>query len=788
MTGQHHCSSCNSQESTQTAIDPVCGMTVSKDTAAGSSTYHGTTYVFCHPGCLKKFEGNPKQYLSKKSQTTNQSIAISGSVAVTGSAAISGADYFCPMHPEIVQNHPGDCPKCGMSLEAQSGDSGAELKDLKRRLIIAICLSLPVVAIHLSEMFIGNSLHIHGNFLHWIEFLITSVVVFFSGSIFFKRAYSSVINRSPNMFTLIALGVGAAFAYSTFATIVPLLLPKVFLDHSGVPYVYFEAAAVITVLTLFGQVLESLSRSRTNDSIQSLLSLAPSTARLVTPDGKEIDVPLEQIKTGDIIRVRPGESVPADGIILDGNSTLDESIITGEPLPVAKATGDKAIGATINNTGSFTMKVEQIGVSSLLGQIIQLCQEAQLTKAPIQQLVDHMASFFVPVVILAALFTMVVWASIGQYAFALLNSIAVLIIACPCALGLATPMSVTVAIGRGAHSGILIKEARSLQLLKSVDTVVVDKTGTLTEGKPQVSSIITCGALTQQELLCLVGSVELQSEHPLASAILHEARTHNLILKPCTNFWSTPGKGIGATIDGHNVIIGNARLMDELSISIQALTQAAEQLSKQGHSVLFMSIDKQAAGLISVTDPIKATTGSAIKDLKKQNINVVMLTGDNKITASAVAQQLGITEIYSEVLPTDKAAIVKQLQASGHKVAMAGDGINDSPALTQADVGIAMGTGTDIAMKQASIVLVKGDLQGIARVIKLSNATMNNIHWNLLLAFGYNIVAIPIAAGVLYPMFGLLLNPMIASLAMSLSSVSVIANSLRLRRVDLTLK
>ncbi len=761
-------------------IDPVCGMKVDPKTAAGSHEFGGKTYFFCNPHCLHKFKGNETAYLHKGDKPVQV-------------AAVPGAQYFCPMHPEVVQDHPGDCPKCGMSLEARGGDTeaaNAELKDMLHRLRFAAALTVPVVVIGMMEMFLGARINgaMPMGFWHWAQMFLTAPVVLLSGSIFFQRAYKSLVNRSPNMFTLIAMGVAVGFGYSVIATIAPWLVPPSFMMPGGMPYVYFEAAATITTLALLGQVLETRARAKTTDAIKSLMSLAPSTARLVRPDGTEVDVPLDSVAAGSLLRVRPGEHVPADGVIAEGGSSIDESVMTGEPLPVEKVAGDKVIGGTTNGNGTFVVRVERAGKDSLLAQVVELARNAQLTRAPIQALADTVSNYFVPVVMCIALATFAVWSFIGpepRMMLALINAISVLIIACPCALGLATPMAVTVAVGRGAHSGVLVREARALQAMEKVDTIVVDKTGTLTEGKAQLGTVFTTSGADQDELLALAASVERYSEHPLAAPMVAAAQSKRLALYESVNFAAKPGKGITAKIGGNTVAVGNLALLSELSVKAGSLAAEAERLRQQGHTVMFVVVGGTVAGLISVVDPIKSSAKAAVEALKQQGIRVVMLTGDSKTTAQAVATQLGISQVEAEVLPTEKAAVVKRLQQQGRRVAMAGDGINDAPALALADVGIAMGTGTDIAKQNADVVLVKGDLQGIVRLLNLSRAVMSNVKQNLVLAFGYNLLAVPIAAGVLYPVFGLLLNPIIAALAMSFSSVSVIANSLRLRRVKL---
>jgi Cu+-exporting ATPase len=762
------------------AVDPVCHMTVDPASAASSCEYKGTKYYFCCPGCLKKFSGNEERYLHPDD-----------SVSPPSKPAPAGAEFFCPMDPEVIQDSPGDCPKCGMALEPRAGSSATgdeEMKDMLHRLRVGAFLAVPAIVLGMLEHTLGHKLHesIPSDFLHWMLMLLTAPVIFLSGSIFFQRAYKSLVNRSPNMFTLIGLGVGVAFGYSAFATIFPAAVPAAFLLHEGAPVVYFEAAAAITILALLGQVLELRARAKTTSAIRALVSLAPKQARLVHADGREEDVAIELVKVGNTLRVRPGESIPADGAVLVGTSSVDQSIMTGEPLPVVKSSGDKVIGGTVNGTGSFTMKAEKVGKDTLLSQVVELARAAQLSRVPIQSLVDRVAAYFVPGVLLTALLTFAAWAVFGaSLSQALLCAISVLIIACPCALGLATPMSITVAIGRGAQAGVLVKDAGALQALETVDTLVVDKTGTLTEGKPTVDTVIAGAGYDEHTILALAAAVENQSEHPLASALLAAARKRGLSLATVSDFASIPGKGVVATVGGRQVAVGNLKLLNDLSITAVGFMARADELRRQGHSTFYVAVDGWTAGLVSVVDPVKASAKDAVAQLQKQGMRVVMLTGDGQSTAEAVAKQLGIKEVIADVLPTEKAAVVKQLQLEGRRVAMAGDGVNDSPALAQANVGIAMGTGTDIAIQHADIVLVQGDLRGIVKALNLSRAMMSNIKQNLVLAFGYNLLAVPLAAGLLFPVFGLLLSPMIASAAMSLSSVSVIANSLRLRNSKL---
>jgi Cu+-exporting ATPase len=698
------------------------------------------------------------------------------------------------MHPEIVSNKPGSCPKCGMSLEprtvAAELQENPELVEMRRRFWISLVLTLPVFVIGMSHMLPGNPLHhiASVSLLNWLQLALTTPVVLWGGWPFFQRGWASIANRSLNMFTLIATGTGVAYVYSLVATLFPDIFPASFRVDGGSPAVYFESAAVITSLVLLGQVLELRARSQTSMAIQELLSLAPKTARVVRPDGREEDIPLDRVTVGDLLRVRPGEKVPVDGTVVEGTSSVDESTITGEPTPVQKQSGDAVTGATINGTGSFVMKAERIGKDTLLSQIVQMVAEAQRSKASIQRLADVVSGYFVPAVIVIAGASFAAWALVGpepRMTYALLSAVAVLIIACPCALGLATPMSVMVATGRGARAGVLIKNAEALETLEKVDTIVVDKTGTLTEGRPKLASVSPQPAFTELELLSLAASIERSSEHPLASAIVSGAKEAGATLKAVSEFRSITGKGVVGKVSGATVALGNAGLLNDLAVPLGTLPDQAQALRDQGQTAIFIAVDGKAAGLLSVADPIKPSTAGAIAALHRERIRVVMLSGDNRTTAEAVARKLGIDEVYAEVLPTHKADVIKRLKAEGRRVAMAGDGINDAPALAQADVGIAMGTGTDIAMHTAGVVLVKGDLRGIVRALKLSRAMMRNIRQNLFLAFVYNALSVPLAAGILYPFIGLLLSPMIASAAMSLSSVSVIGNALRLRRVEL---
>jgi Cu+-exporting ATPase len=758
-------------------IDPVCGMTVDPATAAGSYEYQGKTYYFCNPHCLHRFREDPERFLQKTS-------------AVEAVEVKAGAKYTCPMHPEIIRDGPGSCPICGMALEpvtvSLEEEENPELVDMTRRFWVSLVLAVPVFAIGMSDLIPGQPLQhrVSPAVLGWVQLLLATPVVLWGGWPFFVRAWQSIVNRSLNMFTLIGLGVAVAYVFSLVAVVAPQLFPASFRGHGGAVPVYFEAAAVITTLVLLGQVLELRARSQTGNAIRALLGLAPRTARRVGSDGQEEDVPLDHVHVGDRLRVRPGEKVPVDGAILEGSSAVDESMVTGEPIPVEKRSGDRVIGATVNGRGSFVMRAERVGSETLLAQIVQMVAEAQRSRAPIQKLADVVSSYFVPLVVAIAVVTFIVWSIWGpepRMAYGLVNAVAVLIIACPCALGLATPMSIMVATGKGAHSGVLFRNAEAIEVMRKVDTLVVDKTGTLTEGKPKLVSIVTAAGVEEATLLRLAASLERSSEHPLATAIVAGANERGVEAVDATGFDSITGKGVRGDVDGSQVLLGNRALLDEFKIDPGDLVEKAEHLRSEGQTVMFVAVDGRAAGLLGVADPIKSTTPDAVKQLHSEGIHIVMLTGDSRTTAEAVARKLGIDEVVAEVLPDQKVDAVKRFQSSGRVVAMAGDGINDAPALAQADVGIAMGTGTDVAMKSAGVTLVKGDLRGIARARVLSRATMSNIKQNLFFAFVYNSLGVPIAAGILYPFFGLLLSPMIAAAAMSFSSVSVIANALRLR-------
>jgi Cu+-exporting ATPase len=759
--------------------DPVCGMQFPPEKAAGKLEYEGQTYYFCNPGCLEKFRHSPQDYLGRKDPSTTRKSAADH---MKETAAI----YTCPMDPEVLEDHPGSCPKCGMALEPQTvslqDEDNPELITMKHRFWICLVLTIPVFMIAMGEMVSGV---VYGGGA-WFQFLLATPVVLWGGWPFFQRGWSSILNRSLNMFTLIAVGTGTAYLYSVVAVLFPRLLPESFAGRHGAPDVYFEASAVIITLVLLGQILELRARSKTSSAIREMLGLVPKTARVVRDGRHESDIPLDQIQPGDRMRVRPGEKVPVDGVILDGASSIDESMITGEPIPVEKSIGAKVVGGTVNGSGSFIMRAEKVGRDTLLAQIVRMVSEAQRSRAPIQRLADRVSSYFVPAVILVAIVTFVVWATVGpepKLAYALVNAVAVLIIACPCALGLATPMSIMVGTGRGAHAGVLIKNAEALEILEKVDALVVDKTGTLTEGKPSIAFIEVTGNRTEEEILRLAASLEQGSEHPLAAAIVGAAKERGIKLLKVSEFRSTTGKGIQGIVDGHNLAIGNSKFLEELGM--ESAIPSAKELKLQEQTVVFVMIDRVYAGLLSVSDPIKVSAAETIRKLHKQQIRLVMVTGDSRINAEVVARKLKIKDVEAEVSPGRKGEVIRQLQDQGKIVAMAGDGINDAPALAQADVGIAMGTGTDVAIQSAGITLLKGDLRGVVRARRLSRSTMRNIRENLFFAFFYNIIGVPIAAGALFPAFGLLLSPMIASAAMTFSSVSVISNALRLRHLKL---
>ena len=769
--------------------DPVCGMAVEESTAAGRTSYQGQTYFFCSSNCLNKFSANPSGFVSATSRAQH-AVAPSPVVTTNQPPQSSAVEYTCPMHPEIVRRAPGTCPKCGMALEprnAAAPEDTTELRDMTRRFWFATALTLPLVLIAMGDMLpIGQLLSPRSRV--WVEVLLATPVCTWAAWPFYTRALQSVLQRSLNMFTLIGLGVSVAYVYSLIAALVPQIFPASFRDTAGEVALYFEAAGVIVTLILLGQVLELKARSRTGAAIKKLLGLAPKTARRVRADGTDEDVPLEAIAVGDRLRVRPGEKVPVDGVVLEGVSTIDESMLTGEPIPVQKQTHDRVVGATINGTGSLVMRADKVGADTLLARIVAMVAEAQRSRAPIQKLADTVAGLFVPIVLLVAVVTFIVWATWGpqpRLAYALINAIAVLIIACPCALGLATPMSIMVAMGKGAGMGILFRNAEAIELLRKVDTLVIDKTGTLTEGKPKLVTVFATAPDGEMHVLQAAASLERGSEHPLAAAIVRGAEERGAALSVVRDFASITGKGVRGNIEDKNVALGNRALMDELHIDVAGLHARAETLRADGQTVMFVALDGQAIGLLGVADPIKDTSVEAINTLRADGVRIVMLTGDSRTTAQAVARTLSIDQVHAEVLPDQKAEIVRRLQSEGHIVAMAGDGINDAPALALAQVGIAMGTGTDVAMESAPVTLVKGDLRGIARARRLSRATLRNIKQNLFWAFAYNILGIPVAAGVLYPFFGLLLSPVIAAAAMSLSSVSVVANALRLNRVSM---
>jgi P-type Cu+ transporter len=755
-------------------------MTIAPEDAVGHVEHQGKTYYFCSESCLEEFRADPEGVLS-------------GSRKDTAPVAGEAVEYTCPMHPEVRQQGPGSCPICGMALEPVAitleETANEELIDMRRRFQWSLALTAPILAVMISEFIPGQPLQraIPHGALNWIELALATPVVLWGGWPFFVRGWASIVTRHLNMFTLIALGVGTAYAYSVVATIAPDLFPHSF-HMGGRVAVYFEPAAVIVVLVLLGQVLELTARGRTSAAIRGLLGLAPKTARRIDADGSEQDVPLEHVRVGDLLRVRPGERVPVDGTILEGRTVIDESMVTGEPVPVEKAVGTPVTGGTINSTGAIVIEARRVGADTLLAQIVRMVTEAQRSRAPIQRLADTVSAWFVPIVVVVALATFAVWAVYGpepRLAYALLNAVAVLIIACPCALGLATPMSIMVGTGRGAEAGVLIRNAEALEILERVTTLVVDKTGTLTEGKPKLTAIEVQPPIGESDLLRFAASLENVSEHPLAGAIVSGAAERGIGLVPVADFRSMTGKGVVGTIDRHTVAVGSLLQLQDLGIDASGLIDRADTLRRQGQTAVFVAIDGRAAGVLAVADPIKSTTREAVNALHRDGMSIVMLTGDNSTTAAAVARAVGIDRIEAEVLPDRKASRVRELQERGQRVAMAGDGINDAPALAQADVGIAMGTGTDIAIESSGVTLVKGDLRGIVRARRLSRATMRNIRQNLFFAFVYNVLGVPIAAGVLYPIVGLLLSPMIASAAMTFSSVSVIMNALRLRKTAL---
>jgi P-type Cu+ transporter len=757
-----------------THVDPICKMLVSPETAAGKFEFEGETYYFCSVGCLNKFRQNPRAFLEEKKTE----------------AESAGVEYTCPMHPEIVQIGAGTCPICGMALEPKvftlDDKPDPEYVDMKRRFFVSAVLTVPVFALAMAEMLPNFHTVISPKLSIWIQFILATPVVLWGGFPFFERAWSSIKNASPNMFTLIAIGTGAAFLFSVFALFFPELFPASMRDaHTNLIPAYFEAAAVITTLVLLGQVLELRARSQTSSAIRELLGLAPETATVVFDDGTETEIALKDVNIGAKLRVKANEKIPTDGSILEGETSVDESMVTGESIPVEKSAGDKVIGGTINGRRGFLMKAEKVGIDTLLAQIVRMVGEAQRSRAPIQRLADVVSSYFVPAVVVVAIVAFVFWLVFAGFSYALVAAVSVLIIACPCALGLATPMSIMVGTGHGARHGVLVKKAEALEILEKVDTIVVDKTGTLTEGKPKLQTIIPDSKfqIPEKELLRLAASLEKSSEHPLAEAIIRGAEERNIQLAKVENFESITGKGVVGTVEGRRVLLGNEKLLPE--DQRPETEDQSNALRAEGQTVMFVAIDGKLAGILGVADTIKESAKVAIDELHRQKIEVVMMTGDNAKTADAVARKLGIDVVFADVLPEQKAEKVKELQAQNKIVAMAGDGVNDAPALAQAEVGIAMGTGTDVAMESADITLLKGDLRGILRARKLSAATMKNIRQNLFFAFIYNLIGVPIAAGVLYPVFGLLLSPMIASAAMTFSSVSVILNALRLRNIKL---
>jgi P-type Cu+ transporter len=832
MAEQHEHMSGMIHPEPNTVRDPVCGMHVDPAKARGSAEYKGQAYYFCSPRCTERFQAEPEKYLAPKEQQENQLVQLSGigPAKSPGNAAqpqppgqgtvsyvcpmdpevqesTPGAcpkcgmalepeavEYTCPMHPEIVRPGPGNCPICGMALEPRfaagvNAEDDSELRSMQRRFWVGVALSIPLLVLSMGGMAAGSWMHrLPAGMMEWLQLALATPVVVWGGWPFFERGWASLVNRHLNMFTLIAMGTGTAFVYSVIATLAPWIFPESFLGHNGRPEVYFEVSAMIVTLVLLGQVLELRARRQTGSAIKALLDLTPKTALRLRPGGSDDEIPLEHVHRGDRLRVRPGDRVPVDGVIEEGSSAIDESMITGESLPVEKSAGAKVIGGTVNQAGAFTMRAEKLGSETLLAQIVRMVAQAQRSRAPIQSLADKVSGYFVPAVLLVAVLTFIVWAIWGpepRFAHALVNAVSVLIIACPCALGLATPMTVMVGTGRGARAGVLLRNAEALETMEKVDTLVLDKTGTLTEGKPQVIQVFVVGDISEAELLRLAASMERSSEHPLAAAIVRAATARGLQMENVSGFQSLTGKGVTGQIEGREVTIGNTTLFAEKNIPLGALADQADTLRSRGQTVMFVAISGKAAGVIAVADPIKVSATETIKALKQTGLHIVMLTGDNRLTAQTIAAELGIEKFEAEVLPQDKSQAIKKLQAEGHVVAMAGDGINDAPALAQADVGIAMGTGTDVAMESADITLVKGDLSAILRARNLSRAAMSNIRQNLFFAFVYNLLGVPIAAGLLYPFTGLLLQPIFAAAAMSFSSVSVIANSLRLRNTRL---
>ncbi|MER8622429.1 heavy metal translocating P-type ATPase [Mesorhizobium sp. M1143] len=762
-----------------TATDPVCGMSVDRATARHFFRHEGQGFYFCSAGCRAKFEAEPQNYLGDRP---------------AASPVPKGTQYTCPMHPEVIRDKPGSCPICGMALEPMgvpTGDEGPnpELVDFTRRFWVSAVLSLPLLIVAMAPMLgLTFQAFVDGRTMVWLELALASPVVLWAAFPFFHRGWESLVNRSPNMWTLISLGVGAAYLYSVVAALFPDIFPHQFRGHGGTVPVYFEAASVIVALVFLGQVLELRAREKTGSAIRALLDLAPKTARLIGEDGSDTDVPLDAVRTGDHLRLRPGDAVPVDGIVTEGRSSIDESMISGEPLPVEKTKGDALTGGTLNKNGSLIMRAEKVGSETTLSRIVELVAKAQRSRAPIQGLADRVSFYFVPAVVLVALAAFAAWAIFGpepSLIFAIVSAVSVLIIACPCALGLATPMSIMTATGRGAHAGVLIKDAAALERFASVDTLIVDKTGTLTEGKPRLTDVVAAEGLSENELLALAAGLEKGSEHPLAEAIVGGADVRGLTLVEASGFDAVTGKGVSGTVSGRKVSLGNAAMMADVGIDTASLSARAEALQAEGKTAMFVAVDKKLAGIVAVADPVKATTAEAIRALHDRGLRIIMATGDNERTARAIAKSLGIDEVRAGLLPEQKAALVEELRAKGAGIAMAGDGVNDAPALASADVGIAMGTGADVAVESAGITLVKGDLNGIVRARTLAQGTIRNIRQNLFFAFLYNVLGVPVAAGVLYPLTGTLLSPMLAAAAMSLSSVSVIANALRLRTLKL---
>jgi Cu+-exporting ATPase len=777
MTSSHHAHPHAALPAPDTAKDPVCGMNVDRRTAKWTHEAFGQTFYFCNPRCLEKFRADPSKYLEPQA-------------ALQPPAA---REYVCPMHPEIVRDRPGACPICGMALEPRVASAqeepNHELQDMTRRFWASLIATAPVFVLAMSDVLPGQPVHhaLGARGIEWIQFALATPVVLWGGAPFFQRGWASIVHRSLNMFTLIALGTGAGYLYSVFAVFFPQLVPASFRSHGAVP-VYFESAAVITTLVLLGQVLELRARSQTSSAIRALLGLTPKTARRIRDGAMEEDVPLDQIAVGDRLRVRPGERVPVDGVVLEGESAVDESMISGEPVPVEKAESMLVTGGTINGTGSFVMRAERVGADTLLSQIVRLVSEAQRTRAPIQRLADQVAGWFVPAVILIAIGAFLVWSQLGpepRFAHALVNAVSVLIIACPCALGLATPISIMVATGRGARAGVLFKQADALETLAKLDTLVVDKTGTLTEGKPRLASIVTAGSSEERQVLRVAASLERASEHPLSSAIVAGAQERGVEPSAVAGFRSITGQGVAGTLDGQPIAVGNSKLMAAVGARLESVAGRVDALRNDGQTVVFVALGSEVIGMLGIADPIKESAREAIRALHAEGLRIVMLTGDNEVTARAVAGKLEIDEVHADVSPEQKGQAVQRLQSEGRSVAMAGDGINDAPALARAEVGIAMGTGSDVALQSADVTLVSGDLRGIVRARRLSRATLRNIRQNLFFAFVYNVLGVPIAAGVLYPLMGWLMSPMLASAAMSVSSVSVILNALRLRRLDL---